>query len=88
MAILLHVLIALSSIVYTGYVYLNPTKSRFYTSYILVGITLATGTGLVLAAPSHMMSACMTGIVYLGFITLGLVFAHRKLARSENRSNF
>jgi len=85
MPIFLHVLIALSSIVYTGYVYLYPTKKRFNISYAFVAATLITGTGLVIANPSHMVSACFTGIVYLAFITVGLVTAHKKFVKNENQ---
>ena len=85
MPIVIHVLIALSSIVYSGYVYLHPTKARFNISYALVAATLVTGTGLVVANPSHMVSACFTGIVYLVFMTVGSVSAHKKFVRNENQ---
>lgn len=79
--LILHILIALSSIVFTGFTFINPSKTKFKTSYTLVAVTLATGTYLVILAPSHMVSACFTGIVYLAFVTAGLVSAHKKFAK-------
>lgn len=84
MAIILHVLIALISIAYTGFTLLHPNKSKLNISYGLVGLTLITGTGLVIANPTHMVSACFSGIVYLSFMTLGIVTAHKKLAKTES----
>ena len=84
MAIIFHVLIALGSIVYTGFTFLRPNRAKLNISYALVGATLVTGTGLVIANPSHMVSACFTGIIYLAFMTLGLVSVHKKLAKSES----
>jgi len=84
MARILHVIIALVSIVYTGYTLLHPSKAKLNISYGLVGLTLLTGTGLVIANPSHMVSACFTGIVYLSFMALGLVTAHKKFVKNEN----
>lgn len=81
--LIIHIIIALTSILYTGFVFLNPSKYKFYISYGFVAATLATGTYLVIMMPSHLVSACFTGIVYLSFVTAGLVAAHKKLAASE-----
>ena len=83
MVLILHILIAMSSIGYTGYVLFRPSKNKFYAAYALVGATLVTGTYLVILKSAHLVSACMTGIVYLGFTTAGLVIAHKRLAAEE-----
>jgi hypothetical protein len=81
--LLIHIIIALSSIGYTGLVFLKPSNNKFYIAYSFVAATLATGTYLVIASPAHMVSACITGIIYLAFVTAGLVSAHKKLASQE-----
>jgi hypothetical protein len=43
MMVILHVLIALSSIVFTTYAYFRPSASKLRVGYGLVGLTLATG---------------------------------------------
>jgi hypothetical protein len=80
MAILLHVLIAFSSLVYTGLTFLQPSKCKLFVSYIFVVLTLGTGFGLVVAKPLHMVESCMVGLIYLGTVSIGMFFARRKLA--------
>lgn len=83
MFLIFHIIIALSSIVFTGFVFLKPSKKKLYMSYGWVGATIATGSYLVIMTPSHLASACLTGLVYLGFVLSGIVAAHVKLAKEE-----
>ena len=82
--LLLHIIIALSSVIFTGYTSFTPSKSKLQKAYLLVGLTLATGTYLLLTKPTHMVQTCITGLVYIGLVTVALVFARHRLARSEN----
>lgn len=84
--LLIHVIIAVSSIGFTGYTFLSPSKAKLLTSYIWVGLTLATGSYLVIVTPSHLVSACFTGLIYLGFVMSGIVAIHIKLARLGAKS--
>ena len=79
MIILIHIAIALSSLVYTTYVLFSPTAKKLQASYVLVGLTLATGTALVIRNPSHLMQSCTMGLLYVGIVTVGIVSAHKKL---------
>jgi hypothetical protein len=81
--LLLHILIALSSIVASGLAYARPSKQRLNTSYGLVAATLATGTYLVVAQPAHLASACISGLAYLGVVGSAIVAARLKLAKQE-----
>ncbi len=83
MIILLHVLTALASMVYTSYLFIAPSKSKFKVAYSLVGLTLLSGTYLVVSRHSPLLQACTTGLVYLGAVSLGIVAAHRKLSQLE-----
>lgn len=76
----LHIAIAISSIVFTAYVYFSPTKTKLTGSYVLVGLTIATGTWLVVANPAHMVQSCISGLVYLGVVFSGIALARSKLA--------
>ncbi|HVZ12274.1 MAG TPA: hypothetical protein VG965_04555 [Patescibacteria group bacterium] len=86
MLLITHILIAITSLGYTGFTFLNPSKNKFYASYVLVAATLMSGTYLVFLKPAHMVSACMTGIVYLAFVTSGLIAAHRRFVKNENHN--
>jgi hypothetical protein len=83
MFILLHVLIALSSVVYTTYLYFAPTRFKLYVSYTLIGSTLASGTYLVISTHSPLLSSCETGLIYLGIVLTGLLAARHRLATSQ-----
>lgn len=83
MILLIHIVIALSSVACATYVLISPDKKWLRFSYVLVGLTLASGTYLVLENPAHMVRACISGIIYVGVIITGLVHAGAKLARSE-----
>lgn len=84
MIVLLHVLIALSSIAFTTYLYLRPSKRKFYASYGLIAATLASGTYLVASTHSPLLSSCMTGLIYLGVVTFGVLTAHHKMASQSS----
>jgi len=78
-----HIIIALSSIVLTAYLFVAPSRSKLYASYGLVGLTIATGTDLVISAHARLVSACMTGLVYLAFISVALVISRHRLALAK-----
>ncbi len=83
MALLIHILIAVASIVSTTYLYFRPSKKKFYVAYSLVGLTLASGTYLMVMKPAHMVQACVTGLVYLAVVVVGIALAHKKLASEK-----
>jgi len=84
MILIFHIVIALSSLVYTTYVLFSPSVRKLQVSYALVGLTLATGTSLVIAHPSHLLQGCTTGLLYVGIVTVGIVSAHRKMGTESN----
>lgn len=78
-----HVAIALSSVAFATYLWVRPSKRKLYASYALAGLTLSSGTYLVLSARSHMLEACMMGIVYFAIISTATVAAHRALTANQ-----
>jgi hypothetical protein len=87
MILLTHILVALFSIIFTTYLYFAPSKAKLYTAYTLVGLTLTSGTYLVVIKPSHILQTCVTGLVYLAVVGVGVLLAQRKLAVEYKRSN-
>lgn len=85
MLLLVHVCIALSSIGFTTYLFVSPTKTKFYIDYALIGLTLISGTALVIASHSPILAACETGLLYIGVVLSGLVAAHYRLVRETSR---
>ncbi len=87
MAVLIHVIIALSSVAYTSYLVFKPSASGLKTSYSLVALTLISGTYLVLSTHTAMLQACVSGLLYIGVVTSGLVAVHYKLAKASVTNN-
>lgn len=86
MLLLTHITIALASLLYTTYVYFSPSQTKLYVSYGLAGATLASGTYLVIENSAHLVSACISGIIYLSIVSFGIALARKKLARSFSDS--
>jgi hypothetical protein len=82
-----HVIVALSSIVLTTYAFVAPTKRKIYTSYAFVGLTLATGTDLVITTHTALLSACITGLFYLGVVSIGIIAAHYRLNLARQKKS-
>ena len=80
MALIVHIFLALGSIVYTAYTYFTPTLSRLRLSYASAALTLLSGFYLVLSTHSPILKSCVTGLTYLGIEMFGIVAVHRKLA--------
>ena len=76
----IHIIIAVSSLFYTGYIFFFPSKSKLQVAYVWVGLTLFTGFYLVLSKPAHLTQTCVTGLVYLGFVSYAIVSARHKIA--------
>jgi hypothetical protein len=80
MILVLHIAIALISLIYTGYVYFAPSHNKLRASYTMAALTAASGTWLIISNPTHMAESCLTGITYLAIIFYGIHLANRKLA--------
>ncbi len=83
MILVFHIIIALISLMQTGYVFFRPSDSGLKVSYALVIFTLISGFGLVLSKPANMTQACVTGLIYLGFVSFGVVSARYRLAKAK-----
>ena len=86
MLLLFHVIIALSSVAYTTYLFFSPSKSKLRVSYGLIGLTLASGTYLVLSTHAPMLQSCEAGLFYISIVTVGVAVARRKLAAAKLNS--
>ncbi len=80
-----HIIIALTSVAYSTYLYSRPSKKKFYVTYSLVGLTLLSGGYLIWQTHAPMLQACTTGLIYIGVILVSAVPAHVKLARASAR---
>jgi hypothetical protein len=87
MALIIHIIIALSSIAFTSLLFFAPSAVKFRVNYLLIGLTLATGTYLVVSTNAPMLKACMSGLVYIGIVTLGTIAARYKYEQQQTAQN-
>jgi hypothetical protein len=79
--LLLHVIIALASVMHSTYAFFRPSITKLHIAYGLVGGTLLSGTLLVVASHAALAQSCLTGLLYLATISVVLVATHYKLAK-------
>jgi hypothetical protein len=83
MLIIFHVLVALGSMLNSTILFFSPSQFRLYASYIMIALTLASGTYLVIITHSRLLQACAMGLVYLAVVSAGTVAGHYKLAAQK-----
>lgn len=80
MILAVHIFIALSSIIYTTLLYFNPTPQKFNPAYWFVGLTIASGSLLIISTGAHILRGCVSGLLYMGLVFGMIIMAKRKLA--------
>jgi hypothetical protein len=83
MLLLTHIIIALASIATTTYLAFSPSRGKFYASYVLIGLTLVTGTILIISLHAPMLKTCMTGLAYLAIALSGVVVGYRRFVHAK-----
>jgi hypothetical protein len=83
--VILHILIAIASIVVATINIFSPTKAKLIGSYSLIAATLLSGTALVVIEPSRMVHVCVTGLVYVVFASVLTIAANVRLARMQGK---
>jgi len=76
----IHIIIALTSVIFAGYTSFSPSLSKIRMNYVLIAGTIASGTILILITPFHMISVCVDGLLYVGIVTIAILFAKHRLA--------
>lgn len=79
MVLILHIIIALTSVAYTTYLLFRPSDKKLNISYTLVALTILSGTYLVFLHPSIMAHACTSGLLYCAVVLAMIAAARRKL---------
>ena len=82
MVLIFHILVAVTSVMYTTYVYFFPSATKLTATYVFTGITFATGTLLVFINPESLTHTCIVGIVYLAGMFYGILAVRKKLAKA------
>jgi hypothetical protein len=83
MLLISHIIIALLSLGFSGAALIKPSNFKLKASYLLVALTLTTGTVLVLSRSANLAKSCGEGLVYLGVVSALIVAAKYKLGKVE-----
>lgn len=75
-----HIIIALAGLAMSLVAALLPSQARLRLSAGLVGLTLMSGTYLVISRHAGLTSACVLGVAYLSVCILGLIIGRSRLA--------
>lgn len=81
MVILIHVIIAVSSISIATIGLFKPSTRLFSVSYGFILATLASGTLLLLSNPTHLQQSCISGLSYLAVVSVMTVASHLRIRR-------
>lgn len=80
MLLIIHILIAISSLALTSWMVIRPSSTKISAAYALAGLTLLSGTLLAISSPGYLVQACVSGLIYNALAFGGIKLAGRKLA--------
>lgn len=86
MIVLIHVLIALSSIGIASLTFFKPSVKRLLVSYGFIVATVASGSFLIITMSSDILRSCLSGLLYVTVasgITIATHMRVRKLAAEK-----
>lgn len=83
MIVLLHVIIAVSSIAFASYNFFRPSFSKLYASYGLIGATFVSGVALIVTSHGHMLESCTMGLLYFSAVSVLTIKTRTRLAMQE-----
>lgn len=81
MVILIHIIIALTSIIIATVGFFRPSLRVLVVSYGLIIATVSSGTLLLVTSPSHILQSCLSGVAYLSVVSIATVATHVRLRR-------
>lgn len=84
MLLLFHILIALGGVLHTTLLIFSPSRIKLRISYAFLALTLGSGFYLVWTTKTHMLQSCIMGLLYTGFVSVGIAVARGKLANMHN----
>lgn len=85
MLLLIHIIIALSSLLYVTVLCIKPAERAFFAAYALIVSTLASGTALVFSLQAPLLRSCMSGLLYLAAASFGVFIARQRLMAAQKQ---
>jgi len=79
MLTLIHVLVAVASLVVATFNLVSPSKYKLRLVFGLSTLTVASGTALVVSDSAHILATCITGLIYISVIAATTAAAQYRL---------
>lgn len=80
-----HIAIALFSIIFAVYMYFYPSKNKVHFTYLLIALTLGSGTYLLWTLKTHVLQGCIMGLAFTVGVLAAVMLTNRKLAEVKIR---
>jgi hypothetical protein len=87
MMIMLHVIIALMSLVVSVLGLATASRRLVAYAYGLIAATVATGCALLLIEPDQMLHVCVSGLLYVALSTSLTLLAQRRAQQLTQQTN-
>ena len=81
MILLLHIMIAISSIGIATVAYFKPSVKKLGASYGFIIATVASGTALLIMNPSNILHTCLSGLFYVTVVSIVTIATHVRAGR-------
>lgn len=81
MILLIHIIIALASVLFSSITFFKASMKKLALSYGLIVATVASGTYLILTTPGSMLKSCLTGLVYVTIVAVITIATHARVRR-------
>lgn len=81
MIVLIHVIIALASVMLSSVTFFKPSIKKLGVSYGLIVATVASGTYLLITTPGNILKSCLVGLAYVTAVTIITIATHIKVKR-------
>jgi hypothetical protein len=81
MILLLHIMIAISSIGIATVTYFKPSVKKLGASYGFIIATVASGTALLIMNPSNILHTCLSGLFYVTVVSIVTIATHVRARR-------
>lgn len=85
MLIIIHVVLALSSLLLASFNLLRPARNRMNVSYCLAVATLVSGGLLIIVNHASVLRTCMSGLLFFVAVTAMNLIAARSLAAEKSK---
>jgi hypothetical protein len=82
MLLAVHILSAISCVLYNSLIVFRPSKRGLHIAYGLIGSTLLSGGLLIRSTDAPLKSVCLSGVAYIMFATTTVSISRYRLKKS------